>query len=264
MTARVRDGGRVILKALAVAMGIWGIQVSSARADGAQFQGFGLGYHLGYGYGGSALGVGPDGGNPYYAGPGYPQCWPVLNRGCGITPFPYNGGPGFPTPEFPYFYGGAGPLSPTRQVVTIGGAAGYGTGYGLFTGTLPYTEAQLAPFTTAAGTRGSYSAPGAPAPTPPAAVPNAPQGRTLGIDVEPIVDATGVRGLKVSRVHPGSAAEKAGLHAGDVLYSLNGYLTTQRSDVAWVLANAVSDNILRMKVIAASDGTEHTISVRLP
>jgi hypothetical protein len=250
------------LKALAVALFVLGFSDSSVRADGAPFQGFGLGYHLGYGYGGSALGVGPDGGYPYYAGPGYPHCWPVLNRGCGITPFPYYGGPGYPTPEGPHFFGGTGPLSPPGQVITIGGAAGYATGYGAFTGTLPYTEAQLAPFTTAAGTRGSYS--GAFTPTPPAAAPNAPQGRTLRIDVEPIVDASGVRGMKISKVTPGTAAEKAGLHAGDVLYSINGYLTTQRSDLTWILANAASDNVLRMKVITASDGNEHTIVVRLP
>jgi hypothetical protein len=208
------------------------------------------------------VGVGPDGGYPNYAGPGYPQPWPVLNRCCGITPFPYNGGPGYPTPGHPYFFGGTGPLSPPGQVITIGGTAGYATGYGAFTGTLPYTEAQLAPFTTAAGTRGSQSSPGAP--TPPAAGPSPPQSRALGIDVEPVVDASGVPGMKISKVHPGTPAEKAGLHAGDMLYSINGYLTTQRSDLTWIITNAASDNVLRMKVVTASDGNEHTIVVRLP
>src|SRR5262245_53512917 len=60
-------------------------------ATDAGFYGFGLGYHLGYGYGGSALGVNPDGGYLFYGGPGYPHCWPTLRR-CGpITPFPYFG-----------------------------------------------------------------------------------------------------------------------------------------------------------------------------
>ena len=62
------------------------------------FQGFGLGYHLGYGYGGSALGVGADGGYPFYGGPGYPHPWPTLRRIGGITPFPFYGGPGGPMP----------------------------------------------------------------------------------------------------------------------------------------------------------------------
>jgi hypothetical protein len=262
MISRVRDGGRVRLGALAVAMGVWVFCGTSVRADGAPFQGFGLGYHLGYGYGGSALGVGPDGGYPYYAGPGYPHPWPCLNRGCGITPFPYYGGPGFPTPEQPYFYGPVGPLVPTAQVVTIGGAGGYNSGYGCFTGALPYTEAQLAPFTTAAGTRGTFTGAGVTA--PPAAAPAIRQGLTLSIDVEPIVDVAGIRGLKIARVHPGGAAEKAGLHAGDVIYSINGYLTTQRSDVTWILANAATDNVVRLRVVMVSDGQQHTITVRLP
>ena len=37
------------------------------------FQGFGLGFHRGYGYGGDALGVGAEGGYPFYGGPGYPH-----------------------------------------------------------------------------------------------------------------------------------------------------------------------------------------------
>ena len=58
----------------------------SARG-GAPFQGFGLGYHLGYGYGGAAIGVGPDGGYPFYGGPGYPHPAPCLRRCGGITPY---------------------------------------------------------------------------------------------------------------------------------------------------------------------------------
>jgi hypothetical protein len=36
------------------------------------FQGFGLSFHLGYGYGGYGLGTGAFGGYPNYGGPGYP------------------------------------------------------------------------------------------------------------------------------------------------------------------------------------------------
>src|SRR5512135_3687906 len=56
------------------------------------FQGFGLGYHRGYGYGGDALGVGAGGGYPFYGGPGYCHPWPALRRIGGITPFPFYGG----------------------------------------------------------------------------------------------------------------------------------------------------------------------------
>jgi S1-C subfamily serine protease len=88
-------------------------------------------------------------------------------------------------------------------------------------------------------------------------------GRTLGIDGEPVVDAAGVRGLKVSKAHPGTAAEKAGLHAGDVIHSVNGYLTTQGGNLAWIIANAAPDNVLKMSVRTASDGQVHTITAQL-
>ena len=91
--------------ALALALGIWVFAGSSAKADvdgtevGSGFQGFGLSYHLGYGYGGNALGMTDNGGYPFYGGPGYPHPWPRLRRCGGITPFPYFGGPGYPSPE---------------------------------------------------------------------------------------------------------------------------------------------------------------------
>jgi S1-C subfamily serine protease len=73
-----------------------------------------------------------------------------------------------------------------------------------------------------------------------------------------------VWGMKVSKVYPGSAAEKAGLHAGDVIHSINGYLTTQPGNMAWIIANAAPDNVLMMNVRNASDGKEHTITAHLP
>jgi S1-C subfamily serine protease len=89
------------------------------------------------------------------------------------------------------------------------------------------------------------------------------QGRYLGIEPEPVVDADGVQGLKVADVFPGSAAEKAGLHAGDVIHSINGYLTAKRDDLAWIMANAASDGVVKMSVRTASDGKVHTITAQL-
>ena len=83
----------------------------------AGFQGFGLGYHLGYGYGGDALGVGVNGGYPFYGGPGYPHPGPTLRRFGSITPFAYFGGPGAPTPECRNYFGSVGPLFTDRPVV---------------------------------------------------------------------------------------------------------------------------------------------------
>ena len=129
MISLVRGGGRFPWTALAWALGIWVFSGLSAIAYGDDvegtiqqghthgfgdhnnsvvsqgtlgygppglhpgYQGFGLSFHRGYGYGGYALGVGAEGGYPFYGGPGYPHTWPRLNRFCGITPFPYYGGP---------------------------------------------------------------------------------------------------------------------------------------------------------------------------
>jgi hypothetical protein len=132
------------------------------------FNGFGLGYHPGYGYGGDALGVGAEGGYPHYGGPGYPHCWPELQRFGKIARFHYYGGPGYPTPANPNFYAPVGPLIAEKPVIefeSFTGGYDYSTGFGGYTGVMPYPEAKFAPFTTAAG--GTYSSPSA-APPPPA------------------------------------------------------------------------------------------------
>ena len=89
-------------------------------------------------------------------------------------------------------------------------------------------------------------------------------GRVLGIDDEPVVDADGMHGMKITKVYPGSAAEKAGLHAGDLIHSINGYRTEQSSHLTWIIANGAPDNILKIEVRSASDGKIHTISAQLP
>ncbi len=48
--------------------------------------------------------------------------------------------------------------------------------------------------------------------------------------------------MKIGKVYPGTAAERAGLRAGDVIRSVNGYLTEQRGNLAWVIANAMPNN----------------------
>jgi hypothetical protein len=119
--------------------------------QGSGFQGFGLGYHLGYGYGGDALGVGHGGGYPFYGGPGYPHAEPRLSRKLAIVPFPHNPGSGGPSTGHPNHFGPVGPLVSKQPVVTIApdrGAAASAGGYGAFTGELPYPEWQFAPFTT--------------------------------------------------------------------------------------------------------------------
>ena len=75
----------------------------------------------------------------------------------------------------------------------------------------------------------------------------AARGAILGIDEEPVVACRRQKGMKITKVYPGTAAEKAGLQAGDVLRSVNGYLTEQRGNLAWIIANATPNNELKIE-----------------
>ena len=308
MISLIRSSGRLPLNALSLALGIWVFSGPTALAGGEEcattlpapegapnlarvlfghrevgggtlgygppgvfpgFQGFGLGFHPGYGYGGAALGVGAEGGYPFYGGPGYPHPDPCLRRlKLQAEPFPYFGGPGYPTPDHPHFYGTIGPLTADKPVISIGDDR-YDVGYGPNTGAIPYPESVMAPFTTRAGSGAWSDEASAPNPSAPAASTPPIAGdsttmriadRSLGIDAEPAVDAEGVRGMKVSRISPGSPAEKAGLHAGDLIHSINGYVTTQPGNLEWIIAHAANDNVLKMTVRTASDARVHVIN----
>jgi hypothetical protein len=172
-----------------------------AGPDGAPgFQGFGLGYHLGYGYGGKGFGVGPDGGYPFYSGPGYPHPWPCLNRFGHLEPFGYFGGPGYPTPDQPNFFApGAGPLVVDKPVISVRDDSGLidsSTAYGNYSGAFSDPEARFSRATLEAAAegssfeRGTSSGPGSPgtlgappssspatAPTPPSLGPAMPESK---------------------------------------------------------------------------------------
>ncbi len=240
------------------------------------FQGFGLGYHLGYGYGGDALGPGDDGGYPFYGGPGYPHPWPTLRRFGPITPFLYFGGPGYPSPTCPSYFGSVGPLVTEQPYVTYEPEPGgpvYAGGYGCDDGTLSYPEMAFAPFVTLAATGGlSHGENSGPAPNagsnhtpaPGETLDESSPVRALGIEAEPVVDAGRARGLRVTLVYPNSVAEKAGIHAGDVILSINGYLTEGLGHLKWIIANAAPDKLLTMSVLTISDGVVHTVTGRVP
>jgi hypothetical protein len=324
MLLLMRGGGRLPLKAVSLALGIWLFSGSLAVGDdhGSVFDhdgrfkhsnlgygtlgwaeyglypglyGFSLRWHSGYGYGRYALGVGADGGYPFYGGPGYPHEPPHLRRFGPTEPYAYFGGPGYPIFGWSNFFQDIGGLVVDKPVVSIGepGEFGYvgvngeknpGADFGQFTGALPYPETYFAP--NAAAAAGSSGAEGLPKPamplptTPPATVPGLPSAplspapgemtnvhrpvRYLGIDEEPVVDAAGVQGIIVTQVYPGSAAEKARLHAGDVIHSINGYLTTERGNLPWIISVATPNNVLKMNVRTASDGKVHTILADLP
>jgi hypothetical protein len=292
MIALIRGGGGFLSKALALALGIWVFSGRSAKSDDGVlvnpgqpvpvgsgggtlgwgppgyypgYYGFGLSFHRGYGYGGDALGVGADGGYPFYGGPGYLHPAPPLRRFGRIIPFAYYSGPGYPFNfELP------GELVVTQPVVeqTMGRdpahIAGspvypYNVGYGPFTGARNYPESLFAPYTAAAAASGSSAGPLAPTPSA-----NVDRVRELGLDEEPVVDVDGMRGIRVSRVYPGTAAEKAGLKPGDVIRSINGYRTEQPGNLAWIIANVAPDKVLKINVRNAVDAKVHTITIQAP
>jgi PDZ domain len=324
MHSLVRGSGRLLPKAFALALGLCVFAVPSAIADADGYgnhlegrfiagflgegtlgwepyglypglYGFSLHWHLGYGYGKYALGVGADGGYPFYRGHGYPHDPPTLRRFGPARPFAYYGGPEYPCYEWSNFFTRVDGLVIEKPVVTIGepgdfgyvnenGDVGPGTDFGPYTGALPYPETLFAPYASAAAPTGSSGAEGAAKPAsphyPPAVSPGPPAAsltpangkvisalalrRHLGIDEEPAVDAEGVQGIKVTGVLRGNVAEKAGLRRGDVIHSVNGYLTTEPGNLAWIIAVATPNNVLKMNVRSVVDGKVHTILAVLP
>jgi hypothetical protein len=185
----VRGGGGSPLRALALALGILGFSGLSAMGQGGLgfdgrgcgtlgyggacpypgFLGFGLSYHLGYGYGGNGLGVGNHGGYPYYGGRGYPHGEPRLQRFGKISRLAYYGGPGYPHDGQSNYFQGVGPLVVDQPVVTVGSDPrdlSHVSGFGPFTGTLPYPETFFAPYSAAAAATGSSTGASSSEPSP--------------------------------------------------------------------------------------------------
>ncbi len=90
------------------------------------------------------------------------------------------------------------------------------------------------------------------------------QRRYLGITEQAVVDGNGKRGMKVETVYPGTPAEKAGLKVGDVIESVNGYMTETPGNLAWIIANATPDNVLRINLRSTTDGKVRMIAANLP
>jgi S1-C subfamily serine protease len=63
-----------------------------------------------------------------------------------------------------------------------------------------------------------------------------------------------LRGMQVTRVYPGSAAERAGLQVGDFIRSANGYATQVHGNLTWIISNLPANGVLQMSVRTARDG----------
>ena len=163
-------------------------------------------------------------------------------------------------------YGGSGWV--TGSGLGYGGSGlGYGCGgcgyalYGSAPGNYyyPYASSMYPTANLGFGNSSTYVAPAAGTTNPVAY-----QGRYLGIDEEPVVDASGRKGMKVARVYPGTPAERAGLEPGDVIYSINGFLIERRGNLAWIIANSAANNVLKMDVRTIRDDQEHTVTAQTP
>jgi S1-C subfamily serine protease len=138
----------------------------------------------------------------------------------------------------------------------------FDVGFGPFTGAIPYPDSLFAPYAAAAAADGSSA--GTTASDRATGSGRTARTRDFGIDEQPVVDSSGSRGMKISRVYPGTSAEKAGLKVGDVIRSINGYLTEQPGNIAWIIANAAPIKVLQMHVRTAADDRMHAITARLP
>jgi hypothetical protein len=268
MISTMRHCGKLSWMILGLTLWTWVNSGSSALACGCGGWGGygGSGWGRGCGFGGPGWGGGYGFGGPGWGGPGYAFGGPGWGGGRG---FGYGGGygqPGYASGGYGYpgsglTYGGNGYGSPGYGYGMGYGSPGSGSpGYGNVAGYPIYGATSSYPATSNAYSR-AYVAPGTSSTT---MTPTPIQGQRLGIYEEPVVDTNNEPGIKITNVQPGTAAEKAGLQVGDVIHSVNGYLTKQTGNLAWIIANKAPNNILKMNVRTARDGQAHTITAQLP
>jgi hypothetical protein len=85
---------------------------------------------------------------------------------------------------------------------------------------------------------------------------------SLGIDERKVSDATGSH-IQVVRIHAGSPAERAGLQAGDKIVSVNGFLTQDPGNLAWIINHHTSNGAVTLKVRQVANGQDATLTATL-
>ncbi len=254
-------GSRLSATALALSLAIAVASGSTAHAHGGGGgggHGGGGGGHGGGGGGRGGFGGGGYGGGGYRGGyggggyqggyGGYGGFYGGLGLGYGLG-YGYGGygGYGYGYPAYGYGYPAYGYSDPA-----------YGYGY-----TQPYVNGGYVDPQYQATYPTIYTMPATQA-VGTTATATVGQRRYLGIDETPVVDTNGTRGMKVATVYAGTPAEKSGLQIGDVIHSVNGYLTENPGNLAWIIANATPNNVLQMNVHSAAGGPVHVIAANLP
>jgi hypothetical protein len=178
--------------------------------------------------------------------------------------YPYDYGYGYP---YDYGYGYSNYYYPSYY--DYGYANGYGYGQPTYYYSQPtYYATPNYVYPYYGGTTGSVVTGTAPAgtfvqPFATTVTTTAPSGMMLGIDEEAVTDAAGP-GMKVVKIYPGSAAERAGLQVGDVIHSANGYLTQVHGNLRWIIDTQSPGGVLNLNIHRASDGRDVPILARLP
>jgi len=85
---------------------------------------------------------------------------------------------------------------------------------------------------------------------------------SLGIDEQAVSDATGKQ-IAVARVHPGSAAERAGLQVGDKIVSANGFLAQEPGNLAWIINHHAPNGVVTLNVRKAATRQNASVSATL-
>jgi hypothetical protein len=239
MSSPVRRVGGFPLSAMALAAAIWGFSGRAAMAQGGGNDA----------YGAPAYGVAGGPAGPYGAYSGGAGCTGVDYGPSGIF------GPGYP--GFGLEYCSRDACHSIHRHLREGSLGNWVADVSGRECLDPYLADPYSDPKAALGFWPPYSAPVASVPT------QAVRGSDLGIDEEPVDDSVGARGMRVAKVYSGTAAAKASLQAGDVLYSVNGYSTQQHGNLAWIIANAASNHVLEIRLHSARDGQERTITARI-
>ncbi len=232
MDSPLRRRARLPLTLLALALAAWIVTGPSAFAKGGGGGGHGGGGGGG-GHGGGGGGHGGGGHGGGYHGGGY--------HGGGYYGGGYNRGYYYP------FYGGA----------FYGGYYGNGYGYGYSYPYSYYDNGYAYPNYGYGYSQGYMQQ------VPPPVYAAPAQGRYLGIDEQPVADANG-SGMRVVQVYAGTPAQQAGLQAGDVIYSANGYSTQQHGNLTWIISTVPTNGALQMTVRSARDGAMRVITATMP